>query len=371
MNLKLDRGEAAFWAEYQNEPLPEEQVDDDLLTADQIAAKVNGLKRGEVPIGATALTMFIDVQGKALFWLVAAWEDDFTGYVIDYGTEPRQHEAYFTLRDIRRTLASSAPRAGLEGAIYAGLERLTEATLGREWRRDDGAMVRIDRCLIDANWGSSSDVVYQFCRQSRFASVVMPSHGRYVGASSIPFSEYKRKRGDRVGLNWRIPVITGKRSVRHAVFDTNYWKSFVHARLAVPIGDPGCLSLFGKSGVRSLEPGVRSLETGVRSLESGGTKRASLAVRDSSRLQTPDYGLDQHRLLADHLTSEYRVKTQGRGRTVDEWKLRVEGMDNHWLDCLVGCAVAASSQGAVLFGTDVRPAPRARIKLSALQGARR
>ncbi len=328
VNLKLDRGEAAFWAEYQNEPLPEEHADDDLLTADQIAAKVNGLKRGEVPIGCTHVTMFVDVQGKALFWLVAGWEDNFTGYVIDYGTEPEQKEAYFTLRDIRRTLTSAAPRAGVEGAIYAGLERLTEATLGREWRRDDGAMVRIDRCLIDANWGSSSDVVYQFCRQSKYASVVMPSHGRYVGASSIPFSDYRRKRGDRVGLNWRIPVVTGKRSVRHAVFDTNYWKSFVHARLAVPMGDPGCLSLFGRKP-------------------------------------------EQHRLLAEHLTAEYRVKTEGRGRTVDEWKLRVDGLDNHWLDCLVGCAVTASLQGAVLFGTDAKPSPRPRLRLSALQGARR
>jgi hypothetical protein len=328
VNLKLDRGEAAFWAEYQNEPLPEEQVDEDLLTADQIAAKVNGLKRGEVPIGCTHMTMFVDVQAKALFWLVTAWEDDFTGYVIDYGTEPEQREQYFTLRDIRRTLATAAPRAGLEGAIYAGLERITEATLGREWRRDDGAMVRIDRCLIDANWGNSSDVVYQFCRQSKYAGMVMPSHGRYVGASSVPFSEYKRKRGDRVGLNWRIPVVTGKRAVRHLVFDTNYWKSFAHTRLAVPMGDPGCLSLFGS---------------------------------------TPE----AHRLLAEHLTAEYRVKTQGRGRTVDEWKLRVDGTDNHWLDGLVGCAVAASMNGATLFGTDAKPMARPHVRLSELQRNRR
>ncbi|MBN1510599.1 MAG: phage terminase large subunit family protein, partial [Phycisphaerae bacterium] len=328
IDLKLDRGEAAFFAEYQNEPLPEDVPDDDLLTADQIAAKVNGHARGEVPIGCTHLTMFIDVQAKALFWLVAAWEDGFTGYVVDYGTEPDQKAAYFTLRDVRRTLAMAAPRAGLEGAIYAGLERLTDRTLGKEWRRDDGAMVRIDRCLIDANWGQSSDVVYQFCRQSKHAGVVMPSHGRYVGASSIPFSEYKRKRGDRVGLNWRIPVMRGKRAVRHVVYDTNYWKSFVHARFAVAMGDPGCLSLFGR---------------------------------------TPD----QHRLLAEHVTSEYRVKTEGRGRTVDEWRLRADGLDNHWLDCLVGSAVAASMQGATLFGTDVQPSSRRRIRLSELQGAKR
>ena len=37
---------------------------------------------------------------------------------------------------------------------------------------------------------------------------------------------------------------------------------------------------------------------------------------------------DQHRLLADHLTAEYRVKTQGRGRTVDEWKQRPERTDS-------------------------------------------
>ncbi|MBL9148869.1 MAG: phage terminase large subunit family protein [Phycisphaerae bacterium] len=330
MNLRL-QGEQAFWAEYQNAPLPEANlVDDELLTADQIAAKVNGHARREVPIGCTRLTMFIDVQGKALFWLVAAWEDDFTGYLIDYGTEPDQKApgGYFTLRDARHTLADASSRAGLEGAVYAGLERLIEATVGREWRRDDGAMVRIDRCLIDANWGSSTDVVYQFCRQSQYAGVVMPSHGRYVGASSIPFSEYRRKRGDRVGLNWRVPTITGRRSVRHVVFDTNYWKSFVHARLAVPMGDPGCISLFGRTPAA-------------------------------------------HRLLADHLLAEYRVRTQGRGRTVDEWKLRVESLDNHWFDCAVGASVAASMEGAVLFGTGASMAAvRPRIKLSALRRGR-
>ncbi len=325
MNLKL-QDEVAFWAEYQNEPLPEDSgADEDLLTADQITAKTNGYERGEVPIGCSHLTMFIDVQAKALFYLVAAWEDDFTGHVIDYGTYPDQKQPYFMLRDMRRTLATAAPRAGLEGAVYAGLETLTGQHLTREWRRDDGAMVRIDRCLIDANWGSSTDVVYQFCRQSTHAAIVMPSHGRFVGASSIPFSEYKRKRGDRVGLNWRVPNVAGRRAVRHVIFDTNYWKSFAHARLAVPMGDPGCLSLFGRS-------------------------------------------TDTHRLIADHICSEYRVRTEGRGRTVDEWKLRLAGADNHWLDCLVGTAVAASMQGAVLFGTEAKPrAKRSRVRLSELQ----
>src|SRR5262249_25543199 len=114
-------------------------------------------------------TAFVDVQQRALFYLVAAWQEDFTGYVIDYGTEPDQKAAYFTARDLHRTLAAAAPHAGFEGAVYAGLARLMQTILAREWRRDDGAHLKIDRCLIDANWGLSSDVVYQFCRESEFA----------------------------------------------------------------------------------------------------------------------------------------------------------------------------------------------------------
>ena len=328
MNLKL-RDEAAFFAEYQNQPLPEETVDDDVLPADQVAAKTNGTQRGEIPLSCNHLTMFIDVQQKMLFYLVAAWVDDFTGYVVDYGGYPDQQRPYFTLRDARQTLATVADGTGLEGSIYAGLGALTSDYLAREWKRDDGAELHIERCLIDANWGHSTDVVYQFCRQSSHSAILMPSHGRFVGASSIPFSEYKRKQGDRVGLNWRIPNVRGKRAVRHVVFDTNWWKSFIHARLAVAMGDRGCLSLFGSKS-------------------------------------------ETHRQFSEHVTSEYFVKTEGRGRTVDEWKMRPEQSDNHWLDCLVGSAVAASIQGAVLFGTDSGTRDqRRRIKLSDLQRSKR
>lgn len=329
MNLKL-QDEAAFFAEYQNEPLPEESSEGDELSADQIAAKYNRMPRRLVPIGCNHLTMFIDVQANLLFYVIAAWEDDFTGYVLDYGTFPDQQRPYFTLRDARLTLSVATKASGLEGAIYAGLERVTAEHLGREWRRDDGAMLRIERCLIDANWGSSTDVVYQFCRQSAHAGIILPSHGRFVGASSQPFLEYKRRPGDRIGHNWRMPNVAGKRAVRHVVYDTNFWKTFIHARLAVPMGDRGCLSLFGD-------------------------------------------GAELHRLFAEHLSAEYRVKTEGRGRTVDEWKQRPERGDNHWLDGVVGCAVAASIQGAVLAGAggSVVPMKRERVSFAELQRRRR
>ena len=106
------------------------------------------------------------MQARLLFYVVTAWEDDFTGYVVDYGTWPDQQRQYFTLRDSRRTLERVSPQAGVEGAIYAGLESLTSEYLCRSWKREDGAEIKIDRCLIDANWGQSTDLVYQFCLAS-------------------------------------------------------------------------------------------------------------------------------------------------------------------------------------------------------------
>ena len=130
------------------------------------------------------------------------------------------------------------------------------------------------------------------------------------------------------GRNCRAIAI---QSQRHVLYDTNFWKTFVHARLAVPLGDAGCLALFG---------------------------------RDPAR----------HRMFADHLTAEFFVRTAGRGREVDEWKLRTGASDNHWFDCTVGCAVAASAHGATLPGTEpgkTLARRRGRLRLSAIQRKRR
>jgi len=141
MNLKL-QDEAAFFAEYQNEPIPESQGDGGMLAAEQIAAKVSGLRRGEVPVGANHLTAFVDVQGAVLYWMVCGWEDDFTGAVLDYGTYPDQRRGYFTLKDARRTLQLAHRGAGQEAAIYAGLETLTADLLRRHPVHDGSRRVK-------------------------------------------------------------------------------------------------------------------------------------------------------------------------------------------------------------------------------------
>lgn len=65
------------------------------------------------------------------------------------------------------------------------------------------------------------------------------------------------------------------------------------------------------------------------------------------------------------------MRTEGRGRVVDEWKIKPTQPDNHWFDGIVGCAVAASIQGVSLPGTESRePKVRQRVKLSEIRRAR-
>lgn len=320
MNLKL-RDEAAFFAEYQNEPMVE-QDEEDLLTAEQIAGKLNRRMEATVPSACTKLAMYIDVHKKLLYWAVLAFEPNFTAYLVAYGMYPDQKRQYCTMREARRTLLMAHRGHGEEAAIYAGLEALSAETLGRTWRRDDGAELRVSLCLIDS--GYQKNTVDLFARQTKFAGLVLPAKGLPVTASSIPLEDRNRKKGEELGDAWRITGAQGEYSVRLVLIDTNHWKSFLQARLVVPIGGPGCLSLWGKSETR-------------------------------------------HRLLSEHLAAEYRVRTEGRGRKIDEWKLPAHKPDNHYLDCCVGAMAAGSILGCRLLGAVVpkrpgRPARRRKAK---------
>lgn len=324
MNLKF-RDEAAFFAEFQNDPILQ-AADAASLTAAHVSAKASGYKRGEVPAACNHLTAFVDVHKEILFYLVAAWQDDFTGCIIDYGTMPDQRgRDFFTVENIKATLGRTYQGHGMEAAVQAGIESVGAELLSRQFLREDGAIMHIERLLIDSGWGQCQDQVFAAIVKMNSA-VLMPSKGVGLRAGDKPFSDYKRMPGERYGWHWRIPSPRRKRELMTLHIDTNYWKSFVHARLAVPRGDPGCLSLFGSPA--------------------------------------------DHRLLAEHLTSEASTRTEGRGRVVDDWKPKPGTMGNHWLDCLVGCAAAASMlegvglPGMVQIG---QRQVRKKVRLSALQ----
>lgn len=319
-----------FPAEYQNTPVRAGQGDAVSLSASEIAARVNGVERHKVPEGLTTLTAFIDVQKNALWYGVTAWGEDASAGVIDYGAWPEQTRSYFTLRDITRTLGRAYPGGGMEASIALGLEDLVARLAGREYRSETGETLRVSRILVDAGWGESTGTVFRVCKESPSAAILLPSFGVGITASMAPMNLWPIRAGDKVGHNWRI-ARGARRSIRSVRYDANAWKSCVAQRLITPASGSAAMRLYGADPMA-------------------------------------------HRMIADHCVAEIATRTSGKGRELDEWRLRPGGPDNHLWDCLVGCAVGASIAGVVFPGQEeaaTRKNKRGRLKLSELQKGRR
>ena len=322
MNLKL-QDERTFFAEYQNEPMPPESHGDDVLTVEQVLAKSNGRKKGAVPLACTKLTMFIDIHDKLLFYCVCGWEENFAnGYVVEYDTFPRQSDMFVSMRTATRTLGRSYKGMGTDGAIQAGLEALVTAALGKSYRRGKASM-RIDNILVDM--GYKPELVAAV-KHKVGGTAMMLAKGIGIRASRLPMSTWKRKPGERYGHHWYVPNVARTREFPHIGVDVNFWKTFVHKALATAAGDLGSLSLYG---------------TGK-----------------------------EHALFASHVAKgEAWVDVTAQGRTVREWHAAASRTDNHWFDCLVGCAAAANYAGIKVIGEAPQMRKRKSVKLPA--GARR
>ncbi|MCL2701948.1 MAG: phage terminase large subunit family protein [Phycisphaerae bacterium] len=299
-NLRLKTGPDGFATEYQNEPALV-QTADSALTVDQVIAKTSGHKRGEVPAACTKLTMFVDVHDSLLYFMVCAWAEDFSGQIVEYGTFPQQNRSFFTRNDASQTLAAMFPGRGVDGAIHAGLEKLVTEFLAKEWSRGGGgALMRLDRLLVDS--GYKPAVVADVKRRCG-GSVMMLSKGVGIRATRRPFAAYTQRPGETIGDHWYMPNVRRTAQFQHVQLDTNFWKSFVHDGLAAAPADRGCIGIYGTAKT-------------------------------------------DHGLLAEHIArSERWVEVTGPYGTVREWSMLPTRPDNHWLDCLVGCAAAAGMCG--------------------------
>ena len=293
-NLRIDRGESAFNAEFQNAPLADD-ITTDKLDKRQLPLRATNIPRGVIPAGHTKLTAFVDVQERLLYWLVCSWSESFGGHVVAYGSHPDQGSSFYEAGSARKTLALATPGASFEAALRAGLDETARLLLSHEWKREDGVPMRISQVLVDSNWGQSTAVVRNFCRSTPFAAQILPSRGKGVGASGTPMGP-RKNRGDRGGLNWLVGK-TAEGFQIEATYDTNFWKTFTSARLRLGLGDPEAIM----------------------------------------------FHAGNHEMLIEHLISEFPVRVEARGRSVDEWKSVAR--ENHYWDCLVGAAVAASITG--------------------------
>jgi len=331
MNLFIERGEEAWFAEFQNSPLNKDEKKPLYLSADQIAVKTTGLDRGIVPKTCQHVTAYVDVHERLLYYLVAAWTDEFGGGPVDYGTYPRQPVSYFAQGTAPIGMRDAHPGLTEDAWILAGLGQVVGSLLNSQYKREDGALLRIGRLLIDAKWGQKSELIKQFCRRHpQGGSIVLPAMGIGLGPTRKTFADYRPEAGATIGLNWRLATqADGHRVVS---VDVNWWKTLAAERLGMPLGTPGGWELFGR------QP-------------------------------------KEHSLFADHCVAEEAKtllhKETQRERTVWEWK--PGRPDNHYWDCLIGAAVACSMLGARPAGMEpvrARPSPRERPTMAELKAKR-
>lgn len=299
MHVWHDMGPRAFGAEYQNEPL-EEAASIDQPTFGGLSTKLTNLPPGVVPSWATKITYGVDVQQRVLFYLVAAWADDFRGTVIDYGTLPKQPRSYFAASEVHPSLQTESGASQVEGAVHWGVTTMLNVIGHARYRGQSDGDFPVNFGLMDANWGEQTETVYQAIATSPYRALVLPSHGKGLKAGDKPMTQWKKKHAsDQIGLHWTKTL--GDKRRLHALYDANFWKTFLAHRVMAAAGEKGSLGLCGDKP----EP---------------------------------------HRLFFDHLGAETPTKTFGQERHLWEWRL-TPGAENHWLDCLVMSAVAASMLG--------------------------
>lgn len=296
-----DFGEDSALSELQGTPRDDSDTVLGLRSSD-VAQRLTKLARGTVGKNCQQITAYIDVHARLLYYVVSAWDSQFGGGPIDYGTYPQQPIAYFAQATAPVAMADVHPGTSQEAWLTAGLTAVVDRLLGIEYQREDGASMRIGMMLIDAKWGDTTELVKRFCRRHpSYGTRLFPAMGVGLGPTRKRLADYRPEPGARVGPFWREAPAADR--CRVVTIDANAVKSFAAARLLLPPGSAGAWELFGDSP-------------------------------------------HSHTLFADHCTAEEpkTVMVKGTNHEYTVWTLR-PNRDNHYWDCLCGTAVAASMLG--------------------------
>jgi hypothetical protein len=313
MNIYFREGEKAFWADYMNRP--EMAVVGDLKKLDvtEVQARLNGLKRYQVPLGFDSITVGVDVQYRVIYYWVMAWRDnDFTGVCVDKGILPDQERKYVAnLDDLKHTLQSEsgANDADIDAAVTWGLNQLGELILDRPYAREDGMALKVKRCHVDINWHPSEAAVARFCRLSKWASICWPARGQAITNTKRRISAWTEKEGEQhppraIKRQCEWMVTTPKKHLVCEVYHLkSFWQSRVVTAFSLPLHSSGSISFYGLDG---------------------------------------EIDHDEHLMAAEHLTAHFPIEKKIGIEEFIAWEPRVGAGRWDLLDCLINAAVAAS-----------------------------
>ena len=163
--------------------------------SDIVLSRQASHERGAVPEGALMLVMGIDVQIDCFWWIVRAWGERMTSWLVDYG----RCETWAELDDV----------------------------VDREFRTVRMEPMQIFFGLIDS--GDRTDEVYEYC--STRPGLILPCKGSSNRMLRGPISESQVEK-------------SGFGDLRLLMVDTHYYKNFISGRLSRPASEPGAFMVF-------------------------------------------------------------------------------------------------------------------------------
>lgn len=305
-----DRGWERFNTEYQNDPPEEEGPIESGISAGKIQRQLSGYNRATIPPGCVTLTQGIDVQKSGLYWVVKAWRNDATSFVIDYGFHETQGTVY-------------GSDEGIEFAIRRAILGRMEVVNEEPYCTEGGEILPVDLTLIDS--GYQTQAVYQACTEVGLGVYPAKGHGKSHGCATPSFSEWQKRTRDRKpGDGWFMQKQKDGFWVVHC--DTDRWKTFEHERWMTATGLPGAAYLFGKISDAERDQIVKRLPADSR----------------------------EHYSFAKHLTAEVETEDIVRGKMVRVWKAKAGRVQNHYFDASYLANVAGSIKGIRLLGENRR-----------------
>jgi hypothetical protein len=276
-----------------------------------ITRRLSGIPRGIVPAKSQYLTAFVDSSDHVLWWMVCAWQKDFTGWIVDYGTWPDQGRREFYKSELPHTIESKLPgRSWDEAFIHA--HNSLEAMLLSEWRDQNGQSREVDLLLKDVRDGGQKKQIDAQVSYSPQKTRIRTSLGFGPAPGKKPVHFYGDKNLDRhTHSHW---VERRSQNPMFVNFDSNHWKTNAARMLTTVMGAASSVCLPG----------------------------------------TEDH---VHAMVAEHFTSE-RAKTKSVDTNSHTAWDQMPGRDNDWWDTYVGNCVAASMLGVCVPGTEVKQKER-------------
>lgn len=265
-------------------PSKPEKVDLSALDAFAIMRRtVPKLGRGICPAGTQCVTVACDAGKWLCHWTAIAWRANATPHVMEYGR-----------------LEVPSQNMAEEDAILAALRAWRDDVVTQGWPVETADGPRIKPTFGFVDRGDWPETILRFIAESGpgwFAALGFGIGQRRSGQT-------KRDTGSTVvGVGEKYNVIERPDGAQYIEVNSDYWKSWWHARLRSPLNQPGSLTLF-----------------------------------DSN----------EHLSWAKHQVAEKEVEEfDPREGTVKRWE--AVSRNNHWLDSSMLACVAGHAAGMRLI----------------------